>query len=255
MCAGADLVGEMLDAGEQAIAWGSRKESRRSLPTGIYIVDYVSKIEAMPVMNGVQYFVVIDGYGSDFGDYVLAIVEFVPPPPCIIECPAYYQQENEPPLEIDYADAWNGGCNSPEFGNPFQQITFGGFCGVSGYYLNGGANSRDTDWFEATIYDAGVLEITGDAEELSWIFELGPQDCGSVGVVQQLSIGPCLDGSMAIVGPPGSVVWIWVGPQSFVSPDGSDVYEYDYYLCAPSWSCGDLPTEEHSWSGVKSLFR
>ena len=46
-----------------------------------FYADYVSKIEAMPVMNGVTYFVVIDGFGSDFGDYVMAINEFIPPPP------------------------------------------------------------------------------------------------------------------------------------------------------------------------------
>ena len=212
--------------------------------------DYVSKIEAMPVMNGVQYFVVIDGYGSDFGDYVMAILEFVPPPPCVIECPDGAELENEPPLAIDYADAWNGGCNSPEFGNPFQPITNNVFCGVSGFYLSGGSNFRDTDWFTITIPNGGVLEITGDAEQLTWMFELAPQDCGSVGVAQQMGIGPCLEGDMAIVGAAGSTVWFWVGPQEFASPDGSDVFEYDYVLML---NVG-VATEDHSWTDVKSLF-
>ena len=212
--------------------------------------DYVSKIEDMPVIGGVQYFVVVDGYGGDFGDYVMAIYEFVPPPPCVIDCPYGAAQENEPPLAIDYEDAWNGGCNSPEFGNPFQPFYSSVFCGVSGFYLNGGSNFRDTDWFNVPIQASGMAQITGDAEELMWMFELGPQDCGSVGVVQQVGIGPCLEGSITIVGTPGSTVWFWMGPQEFSSPDGSDVFEFDYVLRQ------NLPvaTEDHSWTDVKALF-
>ena len=215
--------------------------------------DYVSKIEALTLRGDVKYYLVIDGYGGDFGDYDLSITEFFPPPPCIIDCPPGAELEGEPPLVNDYADAWNGGCNSPEFGNPFQPITSMIFCGVSGYYLNQGGNSRDTDWFTITMPDNGALEIAGDAEELTWMFELGPQDCGSVGVVQQMGIGPCLDGYMVIVGPPHSTVWFWVGPQAFASPDGSDVFEFDYVL-QTGWY-GVVNTEEHSWSGIKSLFR
>jgi hypothetical protein len=212
--------------------------------------DFVSKIENMPVMNGVMYFVVIDGYGSDFGNYVMAINEFVPPPPCIIECPDGAELEGEPALENDYVDNWNGGCNTPGT-EPFQQITSPVFCGVSGFYLASGGNSRDTDWFEIVIPAEGVLEVTGDAEELAWMFELGPQDCATTGVIQQSGIGPCLEGSMTIVGAPGSIVWYWVGPQEFASPDGSDVFEFDYVLVS---NLGPIATEDHSWTGVKALF-
>ena len=37
-------------------------------------------------------------------------------------------------------------------------------------------------------------------------------------------------------------------------PDGSDVYEFEYFLCY-NGACPDLATEEHTWSEVKSLFR
>ena len=36
-------------------------------------------------MAGVQYFIVVDGYGGDFGDYLINITEFTP---CVLECPA-----------------------------------------------------------------------------------------------------------------------------------------------------------------------
>ena len=38
--------------------------------------------------------IVIDGYGTEFGDYVLNISEVVP---CVIDCPAGSAIENEPP--------------------------------------------------------------------------------------------------------------------------------------------------------------
>ena len=215
--------------------------------------DYVSKIEAVLLHGDVKYFLVIDGYGGDFGDYVLSIYQYCPPPPCILECPDGAEFENEPPLAIDYEDAWNGGCNSPEFGDPFQPLYSMYFCGVSGFYLSGGSNFRDTDWFTIQIPAGGVLEFFGDAEEPCWMFELGPQDCGTVGVVQQSSIGPCDEGYMVIVGASYSTVWLWIGPQEFESPDGSDVFEFDYGLLF-GWY-GTVTTEERSWTGIKSLFR
>ena len=95
------------------------------------------------------------------------------------------------------------------------------------------------------------LEIWGDAELATYMFELGPQDCGTVGVLQNVIIGPCLDGVMVITGPPGSEVWFWVGPTTFSSPDGSDVYEYDYVLM--NYTIWDA-VEQHTLSEVKALF-
>ena len=212
--------------------------------------DYVSKIEDMPVINGVQYFVVIDGYGSEFGNYVMAIDEFFPPPPCIIDCPDTAEPEGEPPLAVDYEDTYNGGCAGG--GSGWQYWDSPELCGVSGFYLSYGGNSRDTDWFEIPVGPDGYLEIEGDAELETYMFELGPQDCSSVGVIQNVVIGPCNPASMTIIGDPGSIVWFWVGPTTFESPDGSDVYEYTYYLINLT---NVVAVEEHTWSDVKTLFR
>ena len=45
---------------------------------------YVSKLEGVALMGGGTYYIVIDGYGDDFGDYELSIIEYFP---CILECP------------------------------------------------------------------------------------------------------------------------------------------------------------------------
>jgi hypothetical protein len=206
--------------------------------------DYVSKLENVALMGGVMYFVVIDGYGGDFGNYVLTIDTFEP---CVVDCPALAELEGEPPLVNDYQDAHNGGCNSPDFGNPFGAITCEWFCGVSGWYLFQGSQYRDTDWYEIVVPADGFVEVIGDAEVATYMFELGPQDCGSVAVIQNVIMGPCNEATMVIPGAVGSTVWFWVGPTTF---DGSG--EYDYVLHT-NLQC-IIATEPHSWSSVKSLF-
>jgi len=205
---------------------------------------YVSKIEGMPVMAGMQYFVIVDGYGGDFGEYTINIEVFEP---CDLTCPAGAELENEPPLVDGYADAWNGGCNSPEFDFPFQQITQPLFCGISGWYLSAdGSEFRDTDWYHIYIPEGGVLEIIGDAEQPTFMFELGPQDCDNVGVLQNVPIGDCDEGTMTVTGNEGDLVWFWVGPQTFTGP----VNEYEYVLLLNLVT----PVENHSFSQVKALF-
>jgi hypothetical protein len=209
--------------------------------------DYTSRLENVPVVGGVQYFLVIDGYGGDFGNYLVNIDEFEP---CVVDCPAGASLEGEPALMNDYVDNHNGGCNTSPTTPPFQPMGAGDFCGVSGFYLANGGNSRDTDWFTLVMPGDGFIEFTGDAELATYMFELGPQDCNSAGVLQNVIIGPCSSGTMIVTGAPGSTVWFWVGPTTFASPDGSDVYEYDYVINVS----GIVATEDHSWTGVKSLF-
>jgi hypothetical protein len=207
--------------------------------------DYVSKLENVAVMGGVQYYVIVDGYGGANGNYVINIDVFEP---CVIDCPAGAELEGEPPLADGYADAHNGGCNSPEFGNPFGVITSGLFCGKSGWYISAaGGQSRDTDWFTLTVPAEGFVEFIADAEFATYMFELGPQDCGSVGVIQNVTFGPCTEGTMTIAGAPGSTVWFWVGPTTFEGP----VNEYNYVIYS---NLGVIATESHSWTGVKALF-
>ena len=224
-----------------------------------YYPDYVSKLEDVPLVGGVSYFIVIDGYGGDHGEYVLNIVEYVPPEPCVLECPAGGFPEGEPPLVDGYEDAYNGGCNSPEFGLPFQEL-YGDeqgnlvFCGVAGWYLHNGSNHRDTDWFYLCAGPTGSIEVTADAEIPTYLFEL-PPDCG-MGVLPHIEVGDCESDSMTMTGyPPGHVVEFWVGSTTFEPPYPGFGNEYDYVI----WFSGLMPTtvatETASWSSVKALFK
>jgi hypothetical protein len=209
--------------------------------------DWTSKLENLPLMGGMQYYIIVDGYGGASGNYVININEFEP---CVIDVPVGAELEGEPPLADGYADDYNGGCNSPEFGNPFSAITTGLFAGVSGWYItaDGGA-SRDTDWFELTVPAEGFIEFIADAEFATFMFELGPLDCGSVAVIQDVTFGPCTEGTMTISGAPGSTVWFWVGPTTFEGP----VNEYNYVVYS-NLPMDPVATESHSWTGVKALF-
>jgi len=206
--------------------------------------DYVSKIENCALQGGVTYYLVIDGYGGDAGEYLLNIN--ASPPPCVLECDSW-QVEGEPPLVDGYEDAHNGGCNSPEFGSPFQSYVSHLFCGTSGWYINGdGIATRDTDWFEVHVGPDYVVEIWVDAEQPTYVFELAPRDCGQVEVVQSLEVGPCNEGVIEIPAEPNTTIWLWVGPTTFEGP----VNEYTYSMFRYWWTA----TEDHSWSSVKGLF-
>ncbi len=226
-----------------------------------YYSDYTSKL-FVELAGGVTHYVVIDGFGGDSGEYSLTIAAGWEP--CTLVTPPGAMEEGEPPL-VDgtgILDCHNGGCQFVDECSESTWQFLGGdftgdlvFHGVSGWYHDGGANLRDTDWFEVVFGSTGMIEIEADAEQPSYLFELGPQDCATVGILQIVSIGACLPGTMTITGEVGTVAWIWVGPQTFGSPTGVTPYEFDYLLWLTGLESGPVAVEAASWTDVKSLYR
>ncbi|MCP4801049.1 MAG: hypothetical protein GY893_14000, partial [bacterium] len=63
---------------------------------------FMSKIDAFAVTAGIDYYIVVDGYGTDYGDYVLDISVAIE---CILDPPAEpYTLEGEPHLGPEYVD-------------------------------------------------------------------------------------------------------------------------------------------------------
>jgi hypothetical protein len=217
-------------------------------PCGVY----VSKLENVPFVAGTTYYIIVDGYGAASGAYVIDFSWFVP---CIVACPAGGYPEGEPALVPEYVDNYNGGCNTPS--QPFQYINsdpLGNFilCGRSGWYLVAGGNVRDTDWFILMNGTPGAIEITADAEYATYIFELGPQDCSAIGVIQQATAGPCAEAFMTISGyAVGAPVWFWVGPTVFAAPGADTSYDYVVWFSG-LWNV--IASETTSWSAVKALY-
>jgi hypothetical protein len=220
-------------------------------PCGIY----VSKLECLPLPGGETYDIVIDGYGSASGDYTLEFHPSTPPP--MSSCPPEHVDEGEPPLVNGYVDNFNGGCNTPP-DYPFQDLVGddGGelvVCGVSGWYLYGGSQYRDTDWYRLVMGPTGMIEVEAGAEISTLLYELGPQSCGPVDVVQSVTTDYCSgNAQMTISGyPHGAVVWFWVGPSTWDAP--TNPYEYDYVVSFSGLE-SVVATDARTWSTVKALY-
>jgi hypothetical protein len=233
--------------------------------TGLYVYDsglneiacnddycgLQSEIENVPVVAGQVYYIIVDGYSSLSGNYVIDVDPWVC---CIVTCPPEGVPEGEPPLVNDYVDNFNGGCNTP--GYPFQNLAGNDdgelvHCGVSGWYLSAGSQSRDTDWCLLTVGPSGVIQVTADVEYDSYFFELGGTCAGGVTVLQQMLAEPGIQSTMTITGAPGSTKWFWAGPTVFADPDGGENM-YDYVV----WLSGLVPVAAAptTWSTVKALF-
>ncbi|MBD3220809.1 hypothetical protein GF314_06165 [bacterium] len=212
--------------------------------TGEPCGQYVSRIETMPVTGGVTYFLIIDGYGGDSGQYELWVGE---DPWCVIECPAGAELEGEPPLVDGYEDHHNAGCQLPEYGINFGTITQPVFCGVNGWYGFQGTTVRDNDYFELVVPPSGVIEITADAEEPTYVVHLAPPDCDTFVFADQIEVGPCVPRTMTIAGEPDEIVWLFVMAVGFTGPAGG----YDYVIES---NLGAVAREHRSWSTVKALF-
>jgi hypothetical protein len=208
--------------------------------------SYVSRILNMGVTAGVQYFVIVDGYGGDAGNYVINITEYIE---CELECPAGAELEGEPPLGDGYVDNWNGGCNSEPY--VFQPITQPVFCGMGGWFVGAsGADTRDTDWFVLTVDEDGVLEVTGEVEQPTDMYWLST-DCDDIQILGEMSLMPCEPQTMTITGEPGEEVWFFVGGVNFTPPPGFEGPEFDYVLNIDYV----IPVQQQSFSAVKSLFK
>ena len=222
--------------------------------------SYVSFIEAAFLEESVQYFIAVDGYGSHSGDYILDITVFTPPPPCFLTCDGL--PEGEPALGPNYSDAFNGGCNSPEYGNPFADLTQAGdaagelvYCGSSGWYSVNNSPVRDTDWMHFMVGAAGLIQWTLDAEHPVFGFLLGG-DCESGAVIQdQITAGPCLPATLMVQGEPGDIVMLWVGPTEYSPPFGFVGHEFNYVGHFTGLASGTVPTDNFSFGAVKSMYR
>jgi hypothetical protein len=219
---------------------------------------YVSMIEWAYIYGGETYYIVIDGYGGDAGDYVLDIYEFIVAPPCVLTCSGL--SEGEPELMDGYEDAFNGGCNSPEFGDPFLDLTEAGnsngdlvFCGISGWFNDN--TSRDTDWMYIAFGELGLIEWTLDAEYPVYGFLLGGDCDGGITVDDQITAGACLPATMVLQGNPGDVIMIWVGPTEYGGPAGFVGHEFNYIGNFTGLYPGGCPAEKISIDHVKSLYR
>jgi len=210
---------------------------------------YVSKLENVALMGGETYYIVIDGYTGDYGDYILEVSEYIP---CVLDCPDSATLEGEPEITDGYVDEFNGGCGSPGV-DPLEYVQVvqpGDFCAVSGWYDDG---FRDTDWFVITLGPEGYIGWDCDAEQPTYMYELlNMPDCDNVEVGQTATAGPCLPAALVIYGFPGEQIFFWAGPTTSYPPYGFVGHEYDY---VNYFRNSVIATETSTWSQLKSMYR
>jgi len=221
---------------------------------------YVSAIENLPLLGGMQYYIIVDGYGGDFGDYVLHVFEYVH---CFVNCPADAVPEGEPPLHDGYDDQYNVGCS----GQPpvFQYIDWTNdedgvppydgkawLCAKSGWFLGPqGANYRDTDWFIVFALETGEMEVTVESEYPCLLIKLDPPDCMYVEPGLNVPTDCGEPGTLLFPVTAGEEIWLWVGPIDFTGP----VTEFTYFMTVSNNMFDAVPNEEKSWGEVKALYR
>ena len=99
---------------------------------------------------GSTYYIAIDGYGGESGDYTLLVDG--PPEPCDLPCPEGGTQNDEP-CDVTDDTGTNGGCQT---GVPYVPIAENEVVCGTVWAFN---DKRDTDWYGYT-HGGGVLEWT-----------------------------------------------------------------------------------------------
>jgi len=218
-------------------------------------VSYTSWIESVELFAGSTYYIVVDGYYSACGDYVLEMTEVDCPVPCDVICSGI--PEGEPVCYDNYEDHYNGGCNSDP--NIFLYAPFGigpnTVCGESGVYDFGGSTYRDTDWYLISqyIYPCGdvPVSITVEAEfGVLFGFVTDVYDCTAPAFHSYTTAPECTPTTLTEYLPCEPIA-------IFVSTDSWD----PAYTCGVEYSLTiegygyPTPVESMSWSTIKALYR
>lgn len=218
-----------------------------------YPNPWLSYLECVPLSAGETYYIVVDGYSQDCGDYVLRVEECVPPQPCDVACPGEGVDENEPVCGVGYVDAFNGGCNSTPVA--FSEIVCNVdpvvLCGESGTWYDGVSYWRDTDWWTFTLTEMRTVRLATCADfTVQTLLIIPDPDCGNYTYPYLVTADPNVEAVIEATLTPGTY-WYWVGPQSYFDtvPCGSPYVTTITGLCPPS------RTESSTWGSVKGIFR
>ncbi len=206
---------------------------------------YQSWITELTFYAGHTYYIVVDGYGGDCGDYVLDVYEVEL---CVVECPDGSLLEGEVDCYTDYVDDYNGGLNSSppvySYVDCAENIVI---CGTSGVFPFASTTYRDTDWYVLSLDQDATVTIGVEAE-FGALF--GFVDMAAGAFYESATTASCNYATLShsYVGPVDAVI--------FVSTDAWDlsyVCGSDYYLTIDG--CPITPVEESSWGSIKALYR
>jgi hypothetical protein len=146
---------------------------------------YKSAVDRLHVVPGFTYYIVVDGYTSACGDYVLRVTDLGP---CIPDCTEVWEQEGEPVCGDDYDDRYNAGCDVyPHTFRPIEPSShIIRMCGTSGWYRLHGDPQVDRDWYEIQVPASSQIDVFCQAEfDVSLRLYDGNSGCGSLVTIDQ----------------------------------------------------------------------
>jgi hypothetical protein len=218
-------------------------------PCGVY----VSRIEEVELVAARGYYVVVDGYGSEDGNYQLEVRELVA---CDLTIPNEVLEEGEPTLHDGYVDMYNGGCNSQEYGYPVSAIAGDANGDVIIHGRTGWYNTwtKDYDWYAVQAGATGVVEVVLAAEQLTILGVSEPYECSWYDWDVRETVERCETRTVEVGADGGAYMWIVVVPRQNTLPFDQNGAEYDYLLTL-SGIQGSVEVESKTWGAVKSLFR
>jgi len=225
---------------------------------------YVSELLNVSLTGGNTYYIIVDGYGGDCGNYIIDITSYQP---CDVVCPGGGIPEGEPVCYDEYVDNYNGGCNTPP-NYPFQNINCNTtICGTSGTYLFTGLNYRDTDWFKLVITQQTTLTFKCVAEFplLIFLIDAGTENCSDFSILTSATANACDTATITWSLEPG-VYWLWVGPSVFsgvtcgseyvaivnceVATTGACCDDFDPYTCTIETPANCAAMPNHTFQGL-----
>ncbi|MBN2565056.1 MAG: hypothetical protein JXB46_05045 [Candidatus Eisenbacteria bacterium] len=215
-------------------------------------VSYTSWIEYAEFSAGHTYYIVVDGYGSACGDYVLEMEQVEC---CDVIC-VDGTPEGEPTCYYNYNDTYNAGCNSsPE--SYLLQPTGASmtWCGESGVYGTDLGTYRDTDWY--LMYACGGMPITLTIEAefgaICGFIDMSP-GCDNITSLYSYVLAPaCTPTSLTEYLPYGQFC-IFVSTDDWLA---EYVCGSEYILTVDGYTehCDPTPVEDTTWGSIKSLYR
>ena len=220
-----------------------------------FYADYISKIEAFGFLRDEEYFIVIDGWSGDHGDYVLNVVAYAG---CYVACSPDDWPEGET-IADELPDLVNSGCDG-DAGAPAIQtlpLTASGLldvCGTGGWRTVAGEARRDIDWFSLVVGSTGVVEGNYMDTLGATVQVIQPGDCGDLAVQSSFEADICAENPFLIVGDPGAEMWLRLAtPAGSVPCNGITPQAWEYVLQLQGLQQA-VAVEAHSWSAVRGRF-
>lgn len=203
-----------------------------------------SWIQPIAMIKGNTYYIVIDGYGGDFGEYLLTVEEISIHELCDVTCPPGAFDEDEPDCYDGYEDETNGGCSVLAWSYP-DVNTF--ICGTTGNFDDN--TFRDMDWFEVTLAQPRTVNwcVCAEFHSRLWILD-GREGCAGMYTMATEAGAPDVWSCATLELEPGTYWFI-------VSTDGWLGIPFGSEYVAALFEDGYSPVEEASWGVIKSLYR